>query len=78
MACRALGSAQAALACLWLSATAAAADSLPQVDWRGLYIGASLGGALSLTNIDDPFRPSIFGDTVRAPGPIAGGQAGYN
>ena len=33
---------------------------------------------LELTDVDDPFGPSIYGDTVRSPGPLAGGQAGYN
>lgn len=47
-------------------------------DWSGAYIGANLGGALTLTDIDDPFGASIYGDTVRSPGPLAGGQIGYN
>jgi hypothetical protein len=47
-------------------------------DWRGLYLGYHLGGALDLVDINDPFGPSIFGDTVRTPGPLAGGQIGYN
>jgi opacity protein-like surface antigen len=33
---------------------------------------------LQLSDIGDPFAPSIYGDTVRTPGPLAGGQAGYN
>ena len=41
-------------------------------------MGAHLGGALDLTDVADPFGASIYGDTVRAPGPLAGGQAGYN
>ncbi len=54
-------------------------DALPtQYDWGGLYVGAHLGGALSLTDLKDPFGPSLFGDTVRSPGPLAGGQIGYN
>jgi len=56
---------------------AIAGDARP-FDWRGLYLGYHLGGALNLTDIDDPFGPSIFGDTVRTPGPLAGGQIGYN
>ncbi len=47
-------------------------------DWSGFYIGAHLGGGLQLSDVADPFGPSLYGDTVRAPGPIAGGQAGYN
>ena len=29
-------------------------------------------------DVADPFGPSIFGDTVRAPGVLVGGQLGYN
>ena len=47
-------------------------------DWSGFYIGAHLGGGLQLSDVADPFGPSLYGDTVRAPGPVAGGQAGYN
>lgn len=56
---------------------AAAEDVLP-FDWRGFYLGYHLGGALNLVDVADPFGPSIFGDTVRTPGPLVGGQAGYN
>ncbi len=56
-----------------------AGDGVPsRYDWGGLYIGAHLGGALSLTDVKDPFGPSLYGDTVRSPGPLAGGQIGYN
>ncbi len=50
----------------------------PRYDWSGLYLGAHLGGGLSLTDMKDPFGGSIYGDTVRSPGPLAGGQIGYN
>ncbi len=53
-------------------------DAPAQYNWSGFYIGAHLGGALQLDDIADPFGASIFGDTVRTPGPVAGGQAGYN
>ena len=56
----------------------AAAEEAPPFDWRGLYLGYHLGGALDLADVDDPFGPSIFGDTVRTPGALAGGQLGYN
>ena len=56
----------------------AVADDVPPFDWRGFYVGYHLGGALDLTDADNPFGASIFGDTVRTPGPLAGGQAGYN
>ncbi len=74
----------APLQCLALLIAAAAiepshADELAvRYDWSGAYVGASLGGALTLTDIDDPFGASLYGDTVRSPGPLAGGQIGYN
>jgi opacity protein-like surface antigen/outer membrane protease len=60
-----------------LPAGAAAQEQAP-FDWRGLYVGLHTGGALGLVDVEDPFGPSIFGDTVRTPGMLAGGQAGYN
>ncbi len=58
--------------------TAAVAQDATQFDWRGFYAGLHAGGALGLIDVGDPFGPSIFGDTVRTPGMLAGGQAGYN
>ncbi|MEH2509178.1 opacity protein-like surface antigen [Nitrobacteraceae bacterium AZCC 1564] len=46
--------------------------------WTGLYIGAHAGAMWGRTNFSDPFGPSIFGDTVRTPGYLFGGQIGYN
>ncbi len=46
--------------------------------WTGLYIGAHAGAMWGRTNFTDPFGPSIFGDTVRTPGYLFGGQIGYN
>jgi opacity protein-like surface antigen len=52
--------------------------------WSGLYVGTHIGGAAGETNISDPaalsalFGPSLFGDNVRTPGPLAGVQAGAN
>ena len=66
-----------ALAPLAVASTACADDAQP-FDWGGLYLGYHLGGALGLADVDNPFGPSIFGGTVRTPGPLAGGQAGYN
>ena len=60
-----------------LPVCAAAQESGP-FDWRGFYLGYHTGGALGLVNVEDPFGASIFGDTVRTPGMLAGGQAGYN
>jgi len=65
-----------ALAPLTLLTPAMAQDA--PADWHGAYVGYHLGGALDLAEVGDPFGPSIFGDTVRAPGPLAGGQIGYN
>jgi opacity protein-like surface antigen len=56
-----------------------AADSpAPAFDWSGAYVGYHTGGALGLVDVEDPFGGSIFGDTVRTPGVLAGGQLGYN
>ena len=54
------------------------AQGVPIADWRGLYFGYHTGAALGLVDVGDPFGPSIFGDTVRTPGLLVGGQAGYN
>jgi opacity protein-like surface antigen len=62
----------------WLAASPAAAQQPAPFDWRGFYLGYHTGGALGLADVADPFGPSIFGDTVRTPGPLAGGQLGYN
>jgi len=65
------------LAALAAAGPAAAQGTVP-FDWSGAYLGFHLGGALDLADIYDPFGPSIFGDTIRKSGPLAGGQAGYN
>jgi opacity protein-like surface antigen len=46
--------------------------------WSGFYLGAHVGGVLGTTNFADPYGLSIFGDTVRSPGFLAGGQIGFN
>lgn len=56
---------------------ALAQDETP-FDWKGFYLGAHTGGGLGLVGVSNPFGPPIFGDTVRTPGLLAGGQAGYN
>jgi len=61
-----------------LALTAAPAQQPAPLDWTGLYIGYHTGAALGLADVANPFGPSIFGDTVRTPGPLAGGQLGYN
>lgn len=56
----------------------AAPQEPPSHDWRGFYAGYHFGGALGLVDVDNPFGSSIFGDTVRTPGSLAGGQLGFN
>jgi opacity protein-like surface antigen/outer membrane protease len=46
--------------------------------WTGFYGGAHVGAALGFSGVTDPHGASIFGDTIRTPGFLAGGQAGYN
>ncbi len=46
--------------------------------WAGLYIGGHVGGALNIAKFSDPFGTPIFGDIVRSPGFLGGGQIGYN
>jgi opacity protein-like surface antigen len=62
----------------FLAVSAASAQQSAPLDWRGFYIGYHAGGALGLADVADPFGSSLFGNTVRAPGPLAGGQLGYN
>jgi opacity protein-like surface antigen/outer membrane protease len=47
-------------------------------NWTGFYFGANAGLALATSNFADPFGPSVFGDAVRSPGFMAGGQIGFN
>ena len=64
---------------LSMAAQRAAADpTATPFDWSGAYVGVHTGGALGLVDVEDPFGASIFGDTVRTPGMIAGAQLGYN
>jgi len=46
--------------------------------WSGLYFGGHVGASLSLTDIADPFGAPIYGDNVRSPGFLGGGQIGFN
>jgi opacity protein-like surface antigen len=46
--------------------------------WSGWYLGGHVGAALGTTDFADPFGVALFGDRVRSPGFIAGGQIGYN
>jgi opacity protein-like surface antigen len=42
------------------------------------YGGIHLGTAFGTSDVSDPYGPSIFGDTIRTPGFLLGGQFGYN
>jgi opacity protein-like surface antigen len=64
-----------------------AADMLPRSavqattipwSWSGWYLGGHVGAALGTTDFADPFGVALFGDRVRSPGFIGGGQIGYN
>jgi opacity protein-like surface antigen/outer membrane protease len=57
---------------------APAAQAPPTWSWTGWYIGAHVGGGLGTTEVADPFGASIFGDRVRTPAFLGGGQVGYN
>ena len=46
--------------------------------WSGTYIGLHMGGAWGEAHVSDPFGASIFGDNIRTPGPLGGGQLGAN
>src|SRR5215813_8858205 len=47
-------------------------------NWSGFYLGGHIGAALNTTDIADPFGAALYGDQVRSPGFIGGGQIGYN
>lgn len=46
--------------------------------WTGFYLGPHLGGALDRSDVSNPYGQTLFGDEVRSPGTLAGGQIGYN
>ncbi|WP_420130954.1 outer membrane beta-barrel protein [Rhodopseudomonas sp.] len=50
----------------------------PAWNWTGFYLGAHLGAGFGTTKVDNPYGPSIYGDTVRVPKAVGGLQAGYN
>jgi opacity protein-like surface antigen len=86
---RVIASLTAAGLSVGLAAAASAAD-LPRAampvkasapipwSWSGFYLGGHVGAALTTTDIADPFGAARFGDQVRSPGFIGGGQIGYN
>jgi opacity protein-like surface antigen len=46
--------------------------------WTGFYLGGHIGAAFASTDIADPLGIPIYGDNVRSPGFIGGGQIGFN
>src|SRR5215470_7526307 len=78
------------LVALSVMTTSGSAADLPRVkapvlkapaalwSWSGLYVGGHIGAALSITDIADPLGTPIYGDKVRSPGFIGGGQIGFN
>jgi opacity protein-like surface antigen len=75
-----------ALVALAAADVAHAADMLPlrakapaQIwNWTGGYVGVHVGAAWGTTNFSDPFGSSLYGDRVRTPAFLGGGQIGYN
>jgi opacity protein-like surface antigen/outer membrane protease len=67
-----------------LASMSARADGLmtdapaPPFNWTGLYVGYHTGGGMGISDISDPAGGTLFGNPVRSPGPMAGGQIGYN
>lgn len=57
---------------------APATKAITAWNWTGFYLGGHLGAGFGTAKVDNPFGPSIYGDTVRAPKALAGLQAGYN
>jgi opacity protein-like surface antigen len=47
-------------------------------NWTGFYFGANAGLAVATSTFADPFGASVFGDGVRSPGFMGGGQIGFN
>jgi opacity protein-like surface antigen/outer membrane protease len=46
--------------------------------WTGWYVGVHAGAAFGTSSVSDPYGVSIFGDDIRTPGFLLGGQLGYN
>ena len=57
---------------------APAARVVPRWSWTGFYLGAHLGGGAGTASFSDPFGSSIYGDIVRTPAFLGGGQIGFN
>lgn len=76
-----------AIAVVALTGQALAADLRPYFkappiaqpwNWTGFYAGIHAGAALGFSKVSDPYGSSIFGDQIRTPAFLVGGQAGYN
>lgn len=50
----------------------------PAWNWTGSYLGVHVGAAWGETKFSGPLGPGIFGDDVRTPAFLGGGQIGYN
>lgn len=46
--------------------------------WTSFYLGGHIGAGFGTAKVDDPYGPTIYGDTVRLPKALAGVQGGYN
>ena len=77
----------AALLATFSAGTAHAADltklpvKVPPVaswNWTGLYAGVHVGGGLGFSEAGNPYGTSIYGDKIRTPAFMLGGQVGYN
>jgi opacity protein-like surface antigen len=55
-----------------------ASPPIPVYNWTGGYVGVHVGAGIGRARFSDPFGPSIFGDNVRTPAFLGGGQIGYN
>lgn len=66
--------------CIWISHAAMAVSNIesPALSWNGVYMGMHIGGGVGQAHFSDPFAPSLFGDSVRTPIFLGGGQLGYN
>jgi len=47
-------------------------------NWTGFYAGAHAGSTFGFADISSPYGSSIYGDGLRMPGFMLGGQVGYN
>lgn len=77
----------AALVATLSAGTAHAADlsklpvkvpSITPWNWTGFYAGVHAGGGLGFSEAGNPYGTSIYGDKIRTPAFMLGGQVGYN